>query len=94
MGNEFKHRRGIPAKPSAYDIENAARQMRAEEASIRAEEEEALLERERQRLEAERIANRSGLTIKPGSQHANAAYKAGREDEYINGMEARYGEGW
>ena len=34
------------------------------------------------------------LVIKPGSQHANAAYKAGREDEYSNRMKARYGGEW
>jgi hypothetical protein len=31
------------------------------------------------------------IVIKPGSQHANAAVKAGREDEYSNRMKQRYG---
>ena len=34
------------------------------------------------------------LVIKPGSQHAQAAYEAGREDEYSNRMKARYGGEW
>lgn len=32
------------------------------------------------------------LVIKPGSHWAAAAYKAGREDEWINAMQARYGD--
>ena len=34
------------------------------------------------------------IVIKPGSQHAQAAYEAGREDEYSNRMKARYGGEW
>lgn len=34
------------------------------------------------------------IVIKPGSQHANAAFKAGREDEYSNRMKAKYGGEW
>ena len=34
------------------------------------------------------------IVIKPGSQHARAAYEAGREDEYSNRMKARYGGEW
>jgi hypothetical protein len=34
------------------------------------------------------------IVIKPGSQHANAAFKAGREDEYSNRMKQRYGGEW
>ena len=31
------------------------------------------------------------IVIKPGSHHANAAFKAGREDEYSNRMKQKYG---
>ena len=31
------------------------------------------------------------IVIKPGSQHAAAAFKAGREDEYSNRMKQKYG---
>lgn len=34
------------------------------------------------------------IVIKPGSQHANAAFKQGREDEYSNRMKQRYGGEW
>jgi hypothetical protein len=34
---------------------------------------------------------RSDIVIKPGNQHAQAAFKAGREDEYIDAMRGRYG---
>ena len=34
------------------------------------------------------------LVIRPGSHWAAAAYKAGREDEYIDAMRSRYGEEW
>ena len=32
------------------------------------------------------------LVVRPGSQWAAAAYKQGREDEWINAMQARYGD--
>jgi hypothetical protein len=34
------------------------------------------------------------VTLRPGSHWAAAAFKAGREDEYIDGMQSRYGEEW
>ena len=34
------------------------------------------------------------LVIRPGSHWAAAAFKAGREDEYIDAMRSRYGEEW
>jgi hypothetical protein len=34
------------------------------------------------------------LVIKPGYIHARAAYRAGREDEYIDRMQSRYGGEW
>lgn len=37
---------------------------------------------------------RTDIVIAPGNQHAQAAYKAGREDEYIDRMQGRYGGEW
>ena len=37
---------------------------------------------------------RSDIVIKPGNQHAQAAFKEGREDEYIDRMKSRYGGEW
>jgi hypothetical protein len=37
---------------------------------------------------------RIDLVIKPGNQHAQAATKEGREDEYIDRMKSRYGGEW
>ena len=34
------------------------------------------------------------LVVRPGSQWAAAAFKAGREDEYIDAMKSRYGDEW
>lgn len=34
------------------------------------------------------------LTVRPGSHWAAAAYRAGREDEYIDAMQSRYGDEW
>jgi hypothetical protein len=34
---------------------------------------------------------RPPLVIKPGNQHARAAFRAGREDEYIDRMKSKYG---
>lgn len=34
------------------------------------------------------------IVIKPGSQHARAAFAAGREDEYSNRMKQKYGGEW
>jgi hypothetical protein len=37
---------------------------------------------------------RTDIVIKPGNQHAQAAFKAGGEDEYIDRMKGRYGGEW
>jgi len=37
---------------------------------------------------------RTPLVVKPGNQHAQAAFKARREDEYIDRMRSRYGGEW
>lgn len=34
---------------------------------------------------------RPPLVIKPGNQHARAAFRAGREDEYSDRMKSKYG---
>jgi hypothetical protein len=34
------------------------------------------------------------ILARPGSQHAAAAYKSGREDDYIDAMNSRYGGEW
>ena len=37
---------------------------------------------------------RSDIVIKPGHQHAAAAFKAGLEDEYSDRMRSKYGGEW
>jgi hypothetical protein len=37
---------------------------------------------------------RGDIVIKPGNQHAQAAFKAGREDEYIDRMRSKFGGEW
>ena len=37
---------------------------------------------------------RPPLAIKPGNQHAAAAFKQGREDEYSDRMRSRFGGEW
>jgi hypothetical protein len=37
---------------------------------------------------------RTDIVIAPGNQHAQAAFKAGKEDEYIDRMKGRYGGEW
>lgn len=37
---------------------------------------------------------KTDIVIAPGNQHAQAAFKAGREDEYIDRMKGRYGGEW
>jgi len=37
---------------------------------------------------------RPDIVIAPGNQHAQAATKEGREDEYIDRMKSRYGGEW
>ena len=37
---------------------------------------------------------RQPLVIKPGNAHAQAAFKAGREDEYSDRMRSKYGGEW
>jgi hypothetical protein len=34
------------------------------------------------------------ISARPGSHYAAAAYKAGREDEYIDAMNGRFGGEW
>jgi len=37
---------------------------------------------------------KTDIVIAPGNQHAQAAFKAGREDEYIDMMRGRFGGEW
>jgi hypothetical protein len=37
---------------------------------------------------------RADIVIAPGNQHAQAAFKAGREDDYIDAMKSRFGGEW
>jgi hypothetical protein len=37
---------------------------------------------------------RAPIVVKPGSHNAAAAHKAGREDEWIDAMQGRYGGEW
>lgn len=69
-----------------YDYDRRRAEIEADIADLRADEAEA-----KQRKQAEELPP---LVIKPGSHWAAAAYKAGREDEYIDAMRSRYGEEW
>ena len=56
----------------------------------------------RRKIEAEKPETQSvaqpeanpPLVVRPGSHWAAAAYRAGREDEYIDAMKSRYGDEW
>lgn len=84
----------IPAYRSPYDIEHARRCRIAEKNQHLAE----ILEDDNMAsiFEPCRVPpeGRSDIVIKPGNQHAAAAFRAGREDEYIDRMKGRYGGEW
>lgn len=44
--------------------------------------------------EPEAVSPQPPLVVRPGSHWAAAAFKAGREDEYIDAMRNRYGDEW
>jgi hypothetical protein len=86
----------IPATTSPYWIEHARRRRVQERNQLLAE-----LQEEQDRLswvplEPCRITpeGRTDIVVKPGGQHAQAATKEGREDEYIDRMKSRYGGEW
>jgi hypothetical protein len=83
----------IPTTTSPYWVEHARLRRIREANDILAEQQE---EQDRLSLvpvEPCRVPPecRTPIVIKPGSQHAAAAYKAGREDEYIDATNGRYG---
>jgi hypothetical protein len=86
----------IPTTTSPYWIEQARLRRIREANDILAE-----LQEEQDRLnlvplEPCRITPecRGDIVIKPGNQHAQAAFKAGREDEYIDRMRSKFGGEW
>jgi hypothetical protein len=86
----------IPTTTSPYWIEHARRRRVQERNQLLAE-----LQEEEDRLnlvplEPCRIPPecRGDIVIAPGNQHAQAAFKEGREDEYIDAMKGRYGGEW
>jgi hypothetical protein len=87
-----------PIRPttSPYWIEHARRRREEEKNRLIAEQQEEEDRLNIVPLEPCRIPPecRIDLTIKPGSQHAQAAFKEGREDEYIDRMRGRFGGEW
>lgn len=83
----------IPTTKSPYWIEHARLERIRQANDILAEQQEEQDRLDLVPLEPCRIPPecRVDLTVKPGSQHAQAAFKAGREDEYIDAMQGRYG---
>jgi len=83
----------IPTTTSPYWIEHARLRRIREANDILAEQQEEQDRLNTFPIEPCRIPPecRTDLTVKPGSQHAQAAFKAGREDEYIDAMQGRYG---
>jgi hypothetical protein len=83
----------IPTTTSPYWIEHARLRRIREANVILAEQQEEQDRLNTFPIEPCRIPPecRSDIVIKPGSQHAQAAFKAGREDEYIDAMQGRYG---
>jgi hypothetical protein len=88
--------RPIPTTTSPYWIEHARLRRIREANDILAEQQE-----EEDRLNVVPLEPcrtppecRSDIVIAPGNQHAQAAFKEGREDEYIDRMKSRYGGEW
>ena len=81
---------------SPYWVEQARLRRIREANDILAEQQEETDRLETVPLEPCRIPPecRSDIVIKPGNQHAQAATKEGREDEYIDRMKSRYGGEW
>jgi hypothetical protein len=83
----------IPTTTSPYWIEQARLRRIREANDILAEQQEEedrlnLVPLEPCRMTPE---GKGDIVIKPGNQHAQAAFKAGREDEYIDRMQGRFG---
>jgi hypothetical protein len=89
-------RRLIPTTTSPYWIEHARRHREEEKNRLLAEQQEEQDRLDLVPLEPCRIPPecRTPIVIKPGSPHAAAAYRAGREDEYIDATNGRFGGEW
>ena len=86
----------IPTTTSPYWVEHARLRRIREANDILAEQQEEEDRLNTFPVEPCRIPPecRTPIVIKPGSQHAAAAYRAGREDEHIDAMNSRYGGEW
>lgn len=71
--------------PRFYDYDAHRQRLEADAAELRNPEPV---------VEPEAVPPPPPLTIRPGSHWAAAAFKAGREDEYIDAMRNRYGDDW
>jgi hypothetical protein len=89
-------KRLIPTTKSPYWIEHARLERIRQANDILAEQQEEQDRLDLVPLEPCRITpeGRGDIVIAPGSQHAQAAFKQGREDEYIDAMQGRYGGEW
>jgi hypothetical protein len=83
----------IPTTTSPYWVEQARLRRIREANDILAEQQEEDDRLSIVPIEPCRIPPecRTDIVIVPGNQHAQAAFKAGREDEYIDRMKSKYG---
>jgi hypothetical protein len=86
----------VPTTTSPYWIEHARLRRIREQNDILAEQQEEQDRLNLVPLEPCRVTSegRADIVIAPGNQHAQAATKEGREDEYIDRMKSRYGGEW
>jgi hypothetical protein len=86
----------IPTTTSPYWIEHARLRRIREANDILAEQQEEQDRLSWVPLEPCRIPPEctTDIVIKPGSQHASAAFKEGAEDEYIDRMRSKFGGEW
>ena len=86
----------IPTTKSPYWIEHARLRRIREANDILAEQQEEEDRLNTFPIEPCRIPPecRTDIVVKPGNQHSQAAFKEGREDEYIDRMKGRYGGEW
>jgi hypothetical protein len=86
----------IPTTTSPYWIEHARLERIRQANDILAEQQEEQDRLDLVPLEPCRITPEGSgdIVIAPGNQHAQAAFKAGREDEYIDRMRGRFGGEW
>jgi len=86
----------IRATTSPYWIEHARRRREEEKNRLLAEQQEEQDRLDLVPLEPCRITPEGSgdIVIAPGNQHSQAAFKEGREDEYIDRMRGRFGGEW